>query len=71
MRIYPSRPGLVVRDPIKRDIIPPGGREVPDDDQYWNRRLIVQDVTKTPPAILAASSVQVDEPVLNEEGGIQ
>lgn len=48
MRIYPS-PGLLVRDPIKRDALPEEGREVADNDHYWLRRLACNDVTCTPP----------------------
>lgn len=49
MRIYPS-PGLLVRDPVKRDALPEKGREVADNDHYWHRRLSCKDVTLTPPA---------------------
>ena len=48
MRIYPS-PGLLVRDPVKRDALPEEGREVADNDHYWLRRLACNDVTCTPP----------------------
>lgn len=48
MRIYPS-PGLLVRDPVKRDALPEDGREVPDNDHYWLRRLGCHDVTLTAP----------------------
>jgi hypothetical protein len=48
MRIYPS-PGLIVRDPVKRDALPETGREVPDDDIYWLRRLACGDATTTQP----------------------
>ena len=48
MRIYPSA-GLLVRDPVKRDFLPDIGREVPDGDLYWLRRLGCNDVTSTPP----------------------
>lgn len=48
MRIYPSAPGLVVRDPVKRDTLPDAGREVPDDDLYWQRRLADDDVSLKP-----------------------
>ncbi|NWA24054.1 DUF2635 domain-containing protein [Pseudomonas gingeri] len=48
MRIYAS-PGLLVRDPVKRDFLPSEGREVPDDDLYWLRRLSCGDATLTQP----------------------
>ena len=61
MRIYPS-PGLLVRDPVKRDALPEKGREVADNDHYWLRRLDCQDVTLTPP-----KTITVVEPVLADE----
>ena len=48
MRIYPTPP-LLVRDPIKRDALPSEGREVADDDIYWQRRLGCGDATLKPP----------------------
>lgn len=48
MRIY-ATPPLLVRDPIKRDFLPEGGREVPDDDLYWLRRLSCGDATLIAP----------------------
>lgn len=58
MRVYPS-PGLVVRDPVLRDALPVEGREVPDDDLYWVRRLECGDATLTaPPAGQVAPAVQ-------------
>lgn len=52
MRIYPS-PGLLVRDPVKRDALPKEGREVADNDHYWLRRLSCNDVTLTAPKVVA------------------
>lgn len=49
MRVYPT-PGLVVRDPVLRDALPAEGRDVPDDDLYWVRRIQDGDATLTPPA---------------------
>lgn len=61
MRIYPS-PGLIVRDPVKRDALPDTGREVPDDDIYWLRRLACGDATVTP-----ATSPAVQPPATKVE----
>lgn len=36
-------PGLVVRDPVTRQALPPEGGEVPDTT-YWRRRLADGDV---------------------------
>ena len=52
MRIYPTA-GLLVRDPVKRDFLPAEGREVPDGDLYWSRRLNFADATTRPPARIA------------------
>ncbi len=38
--------GLKVRDPIKKDHLPPEGREVDEGDIYWARRLRDGDVVK-------------------------
>lgn len=44
MYVVPA-PGLRVRDPALKDFLPPEGREVPDNDLYWPRRLRDHDVT--------------------------
>jgi hypothetical protein len=50
MRVFPS-PGLLVRDPVKRDFLPPDGREVGDGDFYWLRRIACGDATATKPTV--------------------
>ncbi len=83
MRIYPAAPGLVVRDPVKRDAVPDDGREVPNNDLFWQRRLADGDVTLHPfePAAVqrldelatqladqpAASGIGIDAEPLDEE----
>jgi len=37
-------PGLKIRDPELKDLIPEEGRNVSDDDLYWHRRLRDGDV---------------------------
>lgn len=54
MRIYPTA-GLLVRDPVKRDFLPDDGREVPDGDLYWVRRIACSDATLIPPAPVAVA----------------
>lgn len=50
-------PGLVVRDPDLKDLIPAEGRHVSDDSMFWHRRLRDKDVVlATPPAENAASN---------------
>ncbi|WP_338523364.1 DUF2635 domain-containing protein [Pseudomonas batumici] len=69
MRIYAS-PGLLVRDPVKRDRLPPEGREVPDDDFYWLRRLSCGDATlvasDAAPVEMAAPLQETSAPILVE-----
>lgn len=48
MHIYPA-PGLSVRDPVKKDLLPEKGRVVDNQDHYWLRRLADGDVTTEPP----------------------
>lgn len=47
MYVKPS-PGLKVRDPDLKDLLPEEGRLVPDS-MYWHRRLRDQDVELAPP----------------------
>lgn len=49
MFVYP-KPGLLIRDPEKRDLIPETGREVGNGDLYWLRRVADGDVTIERPA---------------------
>jgi hypothetical protein len=64
MRIYPST-GLIVRDPVKRDALPETGREVPDDDIYWLRRLACGDATTTQPtAPVVQQPPKVEKPTV-------
>ena len=53
MRVFP-KPGIRVRDPVKRDFLPETGRNVSDGDPYWERRKQDGDVTTEPPASTSA-----------------
>jgi hypothetical protein len=44
MRVLPVE-GRVVRDPKTKMPLPPEGREVPDTDMFWVRRVRDGDVT--------------------------
>lgn len=44
MLVKPA-PGRTVRDPHSMALLPPEGREVPDGDAFWLRRLRDGDVT--------------------------
>ena len=51
MYVIPA-PGLKVPDPDRRDHLPAEGREVPDTQDYWHRRLRDGDVVLGgPPAV--------------------
>ncbi|WP_110947417.1 DUF2635 domain-containing protein [Pseudomonas bohemica] len=65
MHIYPT-PGLKVRDPVKRDFLPDEGREVPDSDIYWRRRLKVGDATLDPPKAASSVATKVAKTPSNE-----
>lgn len=43
-----AAPGLVIRDPVFLDLLPPEGRDVPESD-YWQRRLLDGDVVEASP----------------------
>ena len=43
MRVIPA-PGRAVRDPQSMQLLPPEGREVPDNDPFWVRRVRDKDV---------------------------
>lgn len=47
MHVKPKA-GVLTRDPVKRDLLPEGGREVSDHDPYWLRRIADGDVIRTP-----------------------
>lgn len=49
MYVYPKA-GVLTRDPVKKDLLPETGREVPDGNPYWLRRIADGDVTTTKPA---------------------
>jgi Protein of unknown function (DUF2635) len=60
MKVIPV-PGRAVRDPRSMMLLPEEGREVPDDDPFWNRRLRDGDVTiftEPPPETQRASAHQ-------------
>jgi len=50
MMVYPVA-GRAVRDPRNFQLLPDEGREVPDGDAFWLRRLRDGDVTTEPPII--------------------
>jgi hypothetical protein len=43
MKVIPA-PGRLVRDPRSMMLLPEAGRDVPDDDPFWNRRVRDEDV---------------------------
>jgi hypothetical protein len=49
MYVKPA-PGLVIRDPDLKDLLPAEGRKVPETD-YWHRRVRDNDVVLAEPPI--------------------
>lgn len=70
MRIYPT-PGLCVRDPVKRDFLPEDGRDVPDGDLYWIRRLNCGDATLEAPQASTVPAPKVDKALTNDGSDAQ
>lgn len=59
-----AAPGLKIRDPDLKDLLPEEGRDVPDTD-YWQRRLRDEDVVLAdPPAAAPESAATPDQPAL-------
>ena len=52
-----AAPGLVIRDPDLKDLLPPEGRDVPDS-LYWNRLLRDTDVVLATPLNNSAEVAQ-------------
>ena len=49
MKVFP-KPGMFIRDPVKRDFLPEEGRDVADNDFYWLDRIADGDaMTELPP----------------------
>ncbi|TCK36725.1 uncharacterized protein DUF2635 [Paraburkholderia sp. BL8N3] len=48
MRVKPA-PGLSVRNPETKQLLPPEGIEVPDDSVLWTKILNDGDVVEAPP----------------------
>lgn len=44
------REGCAVRDPFKGTLLPREGAEVPDNDPFWQRRVLGKDVIVVYPA---------------------
>lgn len=57
MFVKPAR-GLKVRDPIKKDHLPEAGREVPDIDLFWIRRVADRDVIVVKPVAAVPPSTR-------------
>ncbi|MEX3635955.1 DUF2635 domain-containing protein [Paraburkholderia sp. BR14320] len=45
MRVKPA-PGLCVRDPLTKQLLPPEGIDVPDDSIFWTKMLNDRDVVQ-------------------------
>lgn len=65
VKLYPSRHGLIVRDPRTFKPLPESGEEKPRSG-YWLRRLREGSVSEKPLAPAAASTAESPAPVLPE-----
>ena len=54
-RILPA-PGLQIFDPVRRDYLPPEGRDVDLSDHYWHRLLLDGDIVLPAGPIVTAVS---------------
>ncbi|WP_070106490.1 DUF2635 domain-containing protein [Burkholderia plantarii] len=61
MRVKPA-PGLQVRDPFTKKLLPADGIDVPDDSPVWNRILNDGDVVLVAPAKAAAPAPAIAAP---------
>lgn len=64
MYVKPA-PGLSIRDPDLKDLLPASGRSVPDTD-YWLRRVRDKDVSEAEAPVEDESPASA--PATNEEG---
>jgi len=55
MKVYPVA-GALIRDPVKRDLLPAEGRTVVPS-VYWRRRIRDGDATLTAPVVVVAAPV--------------
>jgi hypothetical protein len=53
--IVKPAPGLKVRHPVTKQLLPPEGIEVPEDDIFWNRAVNDGDVVRADNTAAAAA----------------
>jgi len=56
MKVYPT-PGLQVRDPVTKQLLPAEGVDALEGNLFYVRRLRDGDMTLTPPASVIAAKV--------------
>ena len=61
MKVKPA-PGRTVRDPHSKMVLPPEGRDVPDHDPFWQRRIRDGDVIVDKPTQSAAPHASASDP---------
>jgi hypothetical protein len=62
MKVKPTNPGAVIRDPLTRRPLPAEGADVPESN-FWLRRLADGDVTKVDEAKPARAAAPLDNAV--------
>ncbi len=65
MKVKPSKPDLIVRDPKTRKPLPAEGIEVNILETYWHKRLVCGDVVEVN---LESRAVQKPEKAKKKEG---
>jgi hypothetical protein len=58
MRVKPA-PGLSVRNPADKQLLPPEGIDVPDDSILWTKMLNDKDVVLVPAEVAVAKTAPV------------
>jgi hypothetical protein len=57
MFVKPASSAVKVRDPITKLHIPAEGKEVPDGDTYWTRRILDGDVVLATPDMVSVGQI--------------
>lgn len=66
IRVKPA-PGLKVRHPVTKALLPDDGLEVDERETFWVRRLLDRDVIHVEPAAPAAESKPAETPAQRPE----
>ncbi|AUT47011.1 DUF2635 domain-containing protein [Achromobacter sp. AONIH1] len=68
MFIKPA-PGMLIRHPVTRDLLPESGMDVDDNDRYFLQRLADRDVVKVEQPVQSATEVRSNKASSPTRGG--